>query len=43
VLISMFLLRFFWNRSLVPHITIFKPITTLLDALLLSIALNLIR
>lgn len=43
VLISMFLVRFFWNRSLVPHITVLKPVSTLLDALLLSIALNLLR
>lgn len=43
VLISTFLVRFFWNRSLVPHITVLKPITTLLDAFLLSIALNLLR
>jgi hypothetical protein len=43
VLISTFLVRFFWNKSLVPHITVLKPITTLLDAFLLSIALNLLR
>ena len=42
VIISAFLVKFFWNRALVPHITVFKPVNTLLDALLLSIGLNLL-
>lgn len=42
VVISAFLVKFFWNRALVPHITVFKPVKTLLDALLLSIGLNLL-
>lgn len=43
VLISTFVLRFFWNRALVKHISVLKPLTTLLDALMLSIAINLLR
>jgi hypothetical protein len=43
VLISTFLLRLVWNRSLVKHITVLKPINTMLDAFTLSIALSVIR
>ena len=43
VLIMTVIIRYLWNIVLVPHITILKPVTTLLDALLLSLALNLIR
>lgn len=43
VLIMTFIIRFLWNAVLVPHITVLKPVTTLLDALLLSFALNLLR
>ena len=42
VIISAFLVKFFWNRALVPHITVLKPVKTLLDALLLSIGFNLL-
>ena len=42
VIISAFLVRFFWNRALVPHITVLKPVKTLIDALLLSSGLNLL-
>lgn len=42
VIVSTFLVRFFWNRALVPHVTVLKPVKTLLDALLLSIGLNLL-
>jgi hypothetical protein len=38
ILISTFLLRFLWNESLVKHITVLKPIKSLLDAFLLSVA-----
>ena len=41
VLVS-FILRYFWNNALVKHITILKPIKTLLDSLMLSIGLSLI-
>lgn len=43
ILISTFLLRLVWNRSLVKHITVLKPITTMLDAFILSIGLTVVR
>jgi len=43
VLLSTFLLRFFWNRALVKHISVLKPLNTLLDALMLSLAINILR
>lgn len=43
LLISTLLLRFLWNESLVKHITVFKPINSLLDAFLLSIGLYAVK
>ena len=43
ILLSTFLLRFLWNESLVKHITVLKPIKSMLDTFLLSIALMIIR
>lgn len=43
ILISTFLLRIVWNRSLVKHITILKPIDSMLDAFILSLSLAVIR
>ena len=43
ILISTFLLKFFWNKSLVPHISVFKPVRTFQDALMLSVGLMIIR
>ena len=43
ILISTFLLRLVWNRSLVKHISVFKPINTMLDAFVLSIGLAVVR
>jgi hypothetical protein len=43
ILISTFLLRILWNRSLVKHISVLKPINTMLDAFLLSISLMILR
>jgi hypothetical protein len=43
ILISTFLLRYLWNRSLVKHISVLKPINSMLDALLLSISLVILR
>jgi|TARA_R110000822_G_scaffold44822_1_gene120152 hypothetical protein len=43
VLISTFLLRLVWNRSLVKHITILKPLNTLLDAFILALSLQVVR
>ena len=43
ILVSTFVLRFTWNNSLVKHITVLKPLGTVLDALLLSISIAVIR
>jgi hypothetical protein len=43
VLISTFLLRLVWNRSLVKHITVLKPIDNLMDAFILSLSLQIVR
>ena len=43
ILIATFVLRFAWNRSLVKHITIFKPIASMLDAFILALSLSIIR
>jgi hypothetical protein len=43
VLIATFVLRFAWNRSLVKHITVLKPIETMLDAFILAISLSVAR
>ena len=39
---QMFLLRFFWNKALVPHVTILRPIPTLTDALMLSLGIAVV-
>jgi hypothetical protein len=43
ILIATFVLRFAWNRSLVKHITIFKPLETMLDAFILALSLSIVR
>jgi hypothetical protein len=43
LLISTFVLRFAWNRSLVKHITVLKPINSILDAFILSLSLAVVR
>jgi len=43
IIISAFILRWLWNKVLVPHVTVLKPLETLLDAFLLSIAIAIIR
>lgn len=43
ILISTLILRLVWNNALVKHITVLKPIQTFVDALLLSIALTVVR
>ena len=43
LLISTFILRYSWNRVLVKHVTVLKPINTFLDALILSIGLAAAR
>ena len=39
--INVFVVRFLWNTVLVKHITIFRPVQSLLDTLLLAIALTM--
>ena len=43
ILISTFVIRFAWNRSLVKHITILNPISTMFDAFILALSLSIIR
>ena len=43
ILISAFILKFLWNRVLVTHISVLKPLQTLLDAVLMSIAIAVIK
>jgi hypothetical protein len=43
LLISTFALRIVWNRSLVKHITILKPINTMLDAFVLALSMAVVR
>ena len=43
IIISAFILRWLWNKVLVPHITVIKPLDTLLDAFFMSIAIAVIR
>ena len=43
VLVSTLILRALWNHSLVKHITVLKPLKTVLDAFLLSLAINCLR
>lgn len=43
ILISTMLTRYLWNSSLVKHITILSPIGSIKDALLLVIALNVLK
>lgn len=39
--IHMFIVRFLWNTVLVKYITVLRPVQTLLDTLLLAIALTM--
>lgn len=43
LVLSSLLLRMMWNRSLVPHITVLKPIATLSEAFALSMALSVLK
>ena len=43
ILISTFVLRFLWNRSLVKHVTVLKKLDTFLDAFMMSLALAVVR
>lgn len=39
--INIFVVRFLWNTVLVKHITVLRPVQTMLDTLLLAIALTM--
>ena len=41
--INVLIVRFLWNTALVKHISILKPVSTLLDTLILSIALTMFQ
>ena len=43
ILVSTFVLRFTWNNSLSKHVSALKPLNTFLDALLLSISIQVVR
>ena len=43
ILISTFILRLVWNRSLSKHITVLKQISSMLDAFIMSISMQVIR
>ncbi len=43
LLVSTFILRVVWNKSLVKHISVLKPIATLLDAFILALSLQVVR
>jgi len=43
LLIMILIIRFLWNTSLVKHISVLRPATTLMDTLLLAISLQIIR
>ena len=43
ILISTFVLRFLWNRSLVKHVSVLKKLDTFLDAFMLSPAPAVVR
>ena len=43
ILISTFVLRFAWNKSLVKHVSTLKPIKSFLDAFILSLSISVIR
>jgi hypothetical protein len=42
LLIYVLVIRFLWNSVLVAHITILRPVKTLLETFLLAIALTLV-
>ena len=43
LVISTFLLKLLWNRSLVKHVSMLRKVDTLLEAFILSIALSVVR
>lgn len=43
VVIMTFIMRYLWNSTLVPHITILKPVDSLLQTFLLSVGIALFK
>ena len=43
VIIMTFILRFLWNGTLVKHISVLRPVETLLDTFLLSLGIALFK
>lgn len=43
VILLTFIMRFLWNGTLVKHITILKPVDSLLQTFLLSVGIALFR
>ena len=43
ILITTFVLRFLWHRSLVKHVSVLKKLDTFLDAFMLSLAIAVVR
>jgi hypothetical protein len=43
VILLTFIMRFLWNGTLVKHITILKPVDSLLQTFLLSLGIALFR
>jgi hypothetical protein len=43
VVIMTFFMQFLWNRTLVKHITILKPVDSLLQTFLLALGIALFR
>lgn len=43
ILILTFLLRYLWNGALVKHISVLRPVNTLLETFLLAIGIALFR
>ncbi len=43
LVISTFLIKLLWNKSLVKHVSTLRKVDTLLEAFILSIALSVVR
>jgi hypothetical protein len=41
-IVNLFFVRYLWNNSLVKHVTILRPTTTILETFLLSLALTIL-
>ena len=43
VILTTFVMRFLWNGTLVKHISVLKPVDTLLQTFLLSVGIAMFR